>query len=234
MRRRGPFWAEGHFAVLREIRNFAPPIVMLNVQDLSLSYGAHRVLAGLSFRLGRGELLCVCGESGSGKSSLLRAIMGFEDFGGRIEIGGTPLSAQTAAAVRRHIAYVPQELALPSETVEEMVRLPFGLRANRQPGLRRDDLLRDWAALGLGTELLQKRTAEISGGQRQRAMLAVAGLLGKSLLLADEPTSALDEDSAAHVLRYFQMLAARRQMAVLVVSHSPVFRQHANTIHLPS
>ncbi len=196
---------------------------VLEVRQLGVAYGSQRVLTDVSFRLERGEVMCVGGESGSGKSSLLKALLGFVDFEGEIRVLGLPLSEQTVDEVRRSVAYVPQELALPSETVREMVWMPFTLRANRQSTPDEAALLDEWTRLRLDASLLDKRVGEVSGGQRQRIMLAVAGLLGKPLLLVDEPTSALDEDTSRLVLDYFRLLAEERAMTVLVVSHSPLF-----------
>ncbi len=205
---------------------------MLQIRHLSIGYDGHAVLHDLSLHVGRGQVVCVGGGSGSGKSSLLNAVLGFVPSEGEILVDGIRQSATSIGAIRRRIAYVPQELALPHETVEEMVRLPFTLKANRSIPFSEERLLAEWGRLGLEPELLRKRSSQISGGQRQRVMLSVAGLLGKRLLLADEPTSALDNDTARLVLDYFRMLAAERGMAVLVVSHSPVFLALPDTIIL--
>ncbi|MBO5024607.1 MAG: ATP-binding cassette domain-containing protein [Bacteroidaceae bacterium] len=195
---------------------------MLRIRNLSLSYGAQNVFRDVTFDVHRGEIVCVCGESGCGKSSMLKSVLGFVDAEGDIQVDGIRLAETTVDEVRRCIAYIPQELSLPYETVEEMVRSPFALHTNRHIVFSEEKLMSDWRMLGLSGDLMSKRATEISGGQRQRIMLSVAGLLGKRLLLADEPTSALDEDSTLLVLDYFKMLAKERGIAVLLVSHSPI------------
>lgn len=195
---------------------------MLRIRNLSLSYGAQNVFRDVTFDVHRGEIVCVCGESGCGKSSMLKSVLGFVDAEGDIQVDGIRLAETTVDEVRRCIAYIPQELSLPYETVEGMVRSPFALHANRHIVFSEEKLMSDWRMLGLSGDLMSKRATEISGGQRQRIMLSVAGLLGKRLLLADEPTSALDEDSTLLVLDYFKMLAKERGIAVLLVSHSPI------------
>ena len=197
----------------------------LHIHGLSISYDGHLVVSDLSLQVAHGEVVCLAGESGCGKSSVLRSVLGFVDFDGSIEVEGMKVDACTIDNVRKRVAYVPQELALPHERVEEMVRMPFALKANSKISFSLETLLEEWQMLDLSRDLLDKRVNEISGGQRQRIMLSVAGLLGKSLLLADEPTSALDRDSALMVARYFRMLASDRGMAVLAVSHSPVFAE---------
>lgn len=195
---------------------------MLKVENLSIRFGNKRIMHGTSLHVAPGELVCICGESGCGKSALLRAILGFIDAEGKILIDGKVMSADTAFALRRNIAYVPQELALPHETVAEMVQAVFQLSANSSVRFSTDELFRHWQLLGLDTSLYQHRTNEISGGQRQRMMIAVAGMLGKKLVIADEPTSALDADSTSLVHSYFRHLA-QQGAAVLIVSHHAGF-----------
>ncbi|MCM1312326.1 MAG: ATP-binding cassette domain-containing protein [Bacteroides sp.] len=206
---------------------------MLRIRNLSLSYGVQPVFSGVTFDVRRGDIVCVCGESGCGKSSLLKSVLGFVDAEGSIEVGGIPLAESTVDEVRRCMAYLPQDLSLPYDTVEEMVRAPFDLRANRHIVFSEEQLMSDWKRLGLSGGLMAKRATEISGGQRQRIMLSVAGLLGKPLLLADEPTSALDEDTTLLVLDYLRMLAKERGIAILLVSHSPaVMAGCTSCVHL--
>ncbi len=198
---------------------------MLDIKDLSLSYGERDILRAFSLHVERGEVVCLCGESGCGKSSLLKAVLGFVPTEGEISVEGKVLSEETVGEIRRQIVYLPQELALPYETVAEMVEAPFQLKANRSMRFSKELLWEDWNVLGLNTALYDKRVAEISGGERQRIMLSVAGLLEKPLLLADEPTSALDAESAERVGEYFRMLAMERGMTVVVVSHSEKFAE---------
>lgn len=116
------------------------------------------------------------------------------------------------------MSYIPQELALPSEWVRDMVRLPFGLKANRDVTFSKDKLMEEWGRLGLAQELYDKKVTELSGGERQRVMLSVAGMLGRPILLADEPTSALDAGSSDLVAEYLCGQASRG-CTVVVVTH---------------
>ena len=198
---------------------------MLQVNDLCVRYGAEEVLREVNLHVSLGEAVCVTGRSGSGKTTLLRAVMGFvPPAAGSITVGGTVLTSRTAESLRRKIAWMPQNPALPTEWVGEMVRMPFSLRANRKVAFSEQRLLDCFARLGLEPELLQKRTHEISGGQNQRIMLAVSALLDKPLLVIDEPTSALDPASGKAAVEFVRSLAEEGR-AVLAVSHDPVFQQ---------
>lgn len=114
----------------------------------------------------------------------------------------TLLDISTIDSVRRQIAWIPQELALPFEWVKEMVALPFGLKVNRSVPFSEERLFTCFDELGLEHELYTKRVNEVSGGQRQRIMLAVAAMLNKPLIIIDEPTSALDAGSTGKVLSF--------------------------------
>ena len=146
---------------------------------------------------------------------------------GSITVNGILLEKGTIDQIRRQVAWIPQELALPSEWVKEMVQLPFNLKANRNPPFSLDKLFACFDELGLEEELYDKRVNEISGGQRQRIMIAVATLMQKPLLIVDEPTSALDSDSTDKVLAFFRK-RMREGSAILAVSHDQGFAQGCN------
>lgn len=191
----------------------------LEIKDATLTIGGKQLFAGLSFYVNVGETLCITGVSGSGKTSLLRALMGFVPLGsGFISMGGEALTPLTAELFRAHIAYVPQEVALPYDEIADMVKAPFLLKANATIKFSKEALLTEFAKLGLAAELYDKRVSEVSGGERQRIMLAVAGLLKKPFVLVDEPTSALDSNTSERVAAYFKELASQGA-AVLAVSH---------------
>ena len=185
--------------------------------------GEQVLLGGLSFSADDGEVVCITGESGCGKTSLLRAILGFIPLHeGHISIDGELLTPAAAGEFRKYMAYVPQDLAMPMETVGEMVKMPFALKANISTPFSKARLMEEWQKLDLAPELYDKKVSELSGGQRQRIFISTLGLLQKSIVLADEPTSALDAHTTALVLNYLKALAAKGA-TVITVSHDPAF-----------
>lgn len=196
---------------------------MLHINNACITFGTDVLFSGFSLKLERGETACITGQSGCGKTSLLNAIMGFVPLReGTICVGGILLGVSTIDSIRRQIAWIPQELALPFEWVKEMVSLPFGLKVNRTVPFSEEKLFACFDELGLEHELYNKRVNEVSGGQRQRIMLAVAAMLDKPLIVIDEPTSALDAGSTDKVLAFFRKQAAKGA-AVLAVSHDKDF-----------
>ena len=196
---------------------------MLHINNACIAFGTEVLFSGFEMKLESGETACIVGQSGCGKTSLLNAVMGFVPlYEGTIKVGGTLLDKSTIDLVRRQIAWIPQELALPFEWVKEMVSLPFELKVNRSVPFSEERLFMCFDELGLEHELYFKRVNEVSGGQRQRIMLAVAALLNKPLIVIDEPTSALDTGSTDKVLAFFRR-QAEKGAAVLAVSHDKDF-----------
>ena len=196
---------------------------MLHINNACIAFGTEVLFSGFEMKLEKGETACLVGQSGCGKTSLLNAVMGFVPlYEGTIKVGGTLLDKSTIDLVRRQIAWIPQELALPFEWVKEMVSLPFELKVNRSVPFSEERLFMCFDELGLEHELYFKRVNEVSGGQRQRIMLSVAALLNKPLIVIDEPTSALDTGSTDKVLAFFRR-QAEKGAAVLAVSHDKDF-----------
>lgn len=196
---------------------------MLHINNACIAFGTEVLFSGFEMKLEKGETACIVGQSGCGKTSLLNAVMGFVPlYEGTIKVGGTLLDKSTIDLIRRQIAWIPQELALPFEWVKEMVSLPFELKVNRSVPFSEERLFMCFDELGLEHELYFKRVNEVSGGQRQRIMLAVAALLNKPLIVIDEPTSALDTGSTDKVLAFFRR-QAEKGAAVLAVSHDKDF-----------
>ncbi len=196
---------------------------MLRIENLGVRFGDTDIFTEMNLHVGKGEVVCLTGQSGCGKTTLLRAIMGFvTPYRGSVTVDGITLSPSTADTIRHQIAWMPQGLSLPTEWVNEMVRLPFNLKVNRGVRFSEEKLLEHFDTLGLEKQLLDKRLHEISGGQRQRILLAITAMQEKPIILIDEPTSALDKNSTHKALGFVQQLG-REGRTVLAVSHDTEF-----------
>ena len=195
----------------------------VEMKDASLALEGKNLFHNLSIVVSGGEMLCVMGESGCGKTTLLRCILGFQPLDeGAVSIGGTELTPLSAEYMRSMMAYIPQEMNLPCNTVAELVALPYQLRVNRDKRFSKEALMDQWQRLRLDEALYGKQLAEVSGGERQRIMLSMVGMLDKKVVLVDEPTSALDVESSLLVAGYLQGLA-KRGTAIIAVSHDRAF-----------
>ena len=198
---------------------------MITIEGLHKRLGADPVLRGVDLEVGRGEGVAGVGPSGTGKSTLLRHIIGLMlPDRGDVRVNGRSVCRarpRELSGLRRSMGYAFQDGALlDSLTVRENLRLALhDDRCARQPGhvLRRlGDALE---LVQLGPEVLEKRPAELSGGMRKRVGVARAILNQPQLLLFDEPTSGLDPRNvqAIHAL----VLAARSRLATtaLLITH---------------
>ena len=160
--------------------------IILQIDNACIAFGADTLFSGFCLQLHEGEIGCISGQSGRGEASMLNAVLGFVHIKtGSITLNGILLEIGTIDQIRRQVAWIPQELALPSEWVKEIVQLPFNLKANRNTPFSLDKLFACFDELGLEEELYDKRVNEISGGHLQRIMISVETLMQKPLLIVD-------------------------------------------------
>jgi peptide/nickel transport system ATP-binding protein/oligopeptide transport system ATP-binding protein len=210
-----------------------PPL--LEVLDLAVSFGTERgeveALSGVSLSIGAGESFGVVGESGSGKSLTALAVLGLvPDLPGRVTRGtirfnGQTLDAEAQARLRgRDIAMIfqePMSALNPVFTVGEQVA--EGLRVHERLSRRaaRDRAVELLAHVGIPDprRRLAQYPHELSGGMRQRVMIAAALACRPKLLIADEPTTALDVTIQAQILALLAELQRETGMAVMLITH---------------
>lgn len=211
--------------------------MVLQIKDYSLTYGTAagnvRILSDVSLTIGRGEILGLVGESGSAKSSLANAIM--RDLPGRvtheagvITLTDQPLTGASEATLQglrgKRIAMVFQNAGLALDPVQTLGdHMVETLRSHEdQSDADARDKARDlFATVGLpDPDAMAARFAhEVSGGEKQRVVLALALACGPDLILFDEPTSALDATTAATLLDLLRDLKGRTGIAALFISH---------------
>ena len=194
---------------------------MLVLEGVSFSFGARRVLDGVSLTVRSGELVCVVGPNGAGKTTLLRVAGGLERGAGRVVLADLDPRARPRRELARHLAYLAQEYTVVFPfTVAEVVLMG---RYPHRSGLALESEA-DLEAARAAMErcdvlaLADRRFDELSGGERRRALLAQAFCQAARLVLLDEPTASLDP---LHALAVFRILREERAngQAALVVTH---------------
>jgi thiamine transport system ATP-binding protein len=190
---------------------------MLTVSGLTVTYGDFTAVAGVDLDVADGEIVCILGPSGSGKSSLLRAVAGLEpDACGVVAWDGDDLAR--VPAHRRGFGLMFQDHALfPHRDVQGNVA--FGLRMQRLPRAEIELRTRDALALVGLTGFEERRIRELSGGEQQRVALARALAAEPRLLMLDEPLGALDRELRERLVAELRTLFVRLEVTTLFVTH---------------
>ncbi|MDI1269148.1 MAG: ATP-binding cassette domain-containing protein [Polaromonas sp.] len=197
-----------------------------------------RAVNDVSFHLPPGKTLGLVGESGCGKSTTARLVLGLlPPTSGEVLFEGSPVPARNGAAwraLRRRMQMVYQDplgaldrrLPVATQVAEPLLVVGQGTAAERKEQAR--DLM---SAVGLPQHLFERYPHELSGGQRQRVVLARALILRPSLLVCDEPISALDVSIQAQVINLLQDMQEQRHVALLFISHDlKVVRQVSDEV----
>lgn len=192
--------------------------IAIRFQQVSLRFGGKVVLDRFDLEVAQGQKVRLQGPSGSGKSSVLRLLLGLErPNGGYIFVEGEPLTEQSVWKLRSKMAYVNQDATLGEGNLREAMQAVLGFRVNTHLSWQEERVQTCFDRFRLPAELLDQDVSELSGGERQRAALVLALLLERDILLLDEVTSAIGADARAEVIRYLAGLPH----TMLIISHDP-------------
>ncbi|MFA5354339.1 MAG: ABC transporter ATP-binding protein [Thermodesulfovibrionales bacterium] len=193
-------------------------------RNIGFSYNGRQVLNNISLSFPRGEVATLLGPNGSGKTTLLKLILGILRPGtGEVFLEGTPISSLAPRELARRVAYVPQthrgsfpysvfDLAL-------MGRMPHASFFSRYTKRDREIVMDCLERLGI-SHLRDKSCTEISGGQRQLALIARAMVQGADTFIMDEPTNGLDYGNQINLLERISSFAAKG-MTFIITTHHP-------------
>ncbi|MDQ1105256.1 dipeptide ABC transporter ATP-binding protein [Nocardioides zeae] len=221
--------------VPRPPRSAAPADRVVEVRDLTRTYGDLTAVDGVSFDVRRGETFAIVGESGSGKSTTARVLTGLtEATSGTVRLLGSDVTHLDRAGFRplRRAVQIVHQNPFASfdprfdvrDVVEEPLRsfAPRSLHPGRRRQQRREHEERVVAALeaaALSADFLRRHPRELSGGQRQRVAIARALVLEPEVVVLDEPISALDVSVAAQILDLLRRLQDERGLTYVFISH---------------
>lgn len=209
------------------VRKQAAPVkseVVIRGRGITVGFGDHMILENLDIDVYRGEILGIVGGSGTGKSVLLRTILGLQSKeGGSVEILGQPYDTAEPAArqkIDRRLGVLFQQGALFSSlTVLQNVEFPIREHLNLSPRLMEELARLKIELVGLAPEAADRMPSELSGGMIKRASLARALSLDPDIVFLDEPTSGLDPIGAAEFDELIATLRATLGLTVFMVTH---------------
>ncbi|WP_323985014.1 ABC transporter ATP-binding protein [Fusibacter ferrireducens] len=197
---------------------------MIEVNQLSFSYGNHAVLKNLSFSVEAGKLISVLGPNGVGKSTLFRCLLGLnKTYKGTIQINGADIKTLTTRKMAETMAYIPQShVSTFNYSVVEMVVMGTAHRVSKFSTPSVQDYEKAYDALEQMSmrDYAQRYFNMLSGGEQQMVLIARALAQQAKILLMDEPTSNLDFGNQLRVMEKIKMLA-ERGYTVIQSSHNP-------------
>lgn len=208
---------------------------MLELKNISKSYGTQLILDNISFTINNNELISILGPSGSGKSTLLQIIGLLTNYhSGEIYLDGvaySSLNEQEQSFFRNNkMGFVFQFHHLLGEfTCEENIKFPLYIRGGKLT--QEDDEFFDKIVQKLGiTPILKKFPGQISGGEQQRVAVARALINRPSILLADEPTGNLDKDNAENLYNLFLELKQDWNQRIIMVTHNEALTHQSDQV----
>ena len=198
---------------------------LVEIREVSKSYGANQVLKGVSLDIEKGEVVAVIGRSGSGKSTLLRCVNGLEPVqAGTIRIDGVQVNdpATDLRKLRQEVGIVFQQFNLfPHLSVSDNITLAPRVVKKQKPEEAREVAREVLARVGLADKL-DAYPSQLSGGQQQRVAIARSLAMRPKLMLFDEVTSALDPELTGEVLKVLESVA-QEGMTMMLVTHEMGF-----------
>lgn len=189
---------------------------MLEIKDGAITVGGKQLFHGLSFCTADGGLTVVTGPHGCGKTSLIRAFLGFQPLtSGYVSVDCEAILPLTAALFRVNMLYVPQDLRLCVGSFSELFESLTDLRVNTDLTYARKKLFYEWKRLALDVALYDKPLEEVGESALRRMMISVAGVVDRKNILLDEPFAGLNSEAQSVVMAYLRSLASSEHTVLL-------------------
>ncbi|QKG79497.1 ABC transporter ATP-binding protein [Tenuifilum thalassicum] len=194
-------------------------MAFIEIKNLTKRFDNNLVINNLSFKIDRGEKVAIKGESGKGKTTLLRMLTGIgQPDSGTINFGGKTLSNDSAKELRALIGYLPQGIDLLIDNGNQLCNL-----LEIDP----ESIFNHLEALGLNKNKLTQPLSELSGGEKQRLLTSIILGLKRPIVILDEPTSALDSNS---IQKLIKLIWGIPNLTVISTTHNRTWEQQCDKI----
>ena len=199
---------------------------MLEIKNGRIDRDGKPLFSQLSFMAKEGEVVCVAGSQGCGKSSMLQAMMGFIPLDeGWLNVDGDLVNIHSAPYFRRRMAFLPQNVNMPYDKVSDMISSLFSLKREKKFDEMKETLITLWEEIGIATEVFDKKLSEMTTSEQRVILLSGLCVLEKELVLLDEPSLWLNEEQLAQAgICIRQMARNDSSIVVTCQEHDPILR----------
>ena len=194
---------------------------MIEFKNISILFDEKFVFENYSAEIETNQHVCFAGASGSGKSTILKVIQAYViPTKGEVYVNKMLLNSENVDAIRSFLAYIPQNINLPVDNCLDLVKM-LGVEKKKEL------ILSYFNNLGLEPVFFTRKFDQMSGGQKQRLIIAVCFSLERQIILLDEPTASLDAESAELVMALIKFMKNR---TIVSASHNPIWIDSADKI----
>ena len=194
---------------------------MIEFKNISILFDEKFVFKNYSAQIETNQHVCFAGASGSGKSTILKVIQAYViPTKGEVYVNKMLLNSENVDAIRSFLAYIPQNINLPVDNCLDLVKM-LGVEKKKEL------ILSYFNNLGLEPVFFTRKFDQMSGGQKQRLIIAVCFSLERQIILLDEPTASLDAESAELVMALIKFMKNR---TIVSASHNPIWIDSADKI----
>lgn len=194
---------------------------MIVIKNIEVSFSGAKLFSGFSAEIESGQNVCFSGGSGKGKSTLLKILQGYViPQKGSVLIDGQLLTSATITQLRSRTAWIPQNVNLPVNNCMELMHLMEVEQSLEKVKINLE-------LLGLNRDFISKDFSQISGGEKQRIIIAVCFSQNKDIILMDEPTSSLDDESIDKLIDFVKSSST---CTIVTASHNAKWLQSADKI----